>query len=177
MRYIQADGDTFVRHLNSFEPTRFDATHKCLPSKLTEAEATLLGVHKLKLVTPPYHDPTTNDRVDGDAVLIGGVWTQGWEFTATSDAPDRLIAYRTKVQNANKAACTAHIYASYPIEIQASVANSVYVSATSDAYEQTMVDFIANSIAEENRVFDLLELALTVAQIDLVEQPTWPVGV
>lgn len=79
MRYVQANGTTFIRHvIDDGEPTWWDADHNARPSKLTPKEATLFGVHKLQLVTPPFHNPLTQSRTDADAVLVDGVWTQNW---------------------------------------------------------------------------------------------------
>jgi len=78
MRYIQASGTTFTRHVSEFEPTEFDENHNCRPRDLTPEETTTFGVFKLQLVTPPFHNPLTQTRTDGDAVLVNGVWTQNW---------------------------------------------------------------------------------------------------
>jgi hypothetical protein len=86
MRYIQASGSTFVRHIvDNGEPVVFGPNHNTRASKLTPEEATAFGVHKLKLVTPPFHNPLTQTRTDGDAVLVDGVWTQAWQIRNLSD--------------------------------------------------------------------------------------------
>lgn len=74
--YVQADGDTFIRHIHDIEPTRWDDDNFCRVVKLTPEQVVQFGVHQLKLVTPPYYDPATQAREHGPALLIDGVWTQ-----------------------------------------------------------------------------------------------------
>ena len=76
--YIQADGNTFVRHIHDVEPTRWDDDNFCRVVKLTPEQIVQFGVHKLKLITPPYYDPATQKREHGPALLIDGVWTQNY---------------------------------------------------------------------------------------------------
>lgn len=76
--YVQADGDTFVRHIHDVEPTRWDEDNFCRVAKLTPEQIEHYGVHQLKLVTPPYYDPATQTREHGPALLIDGVWTQNY---------------------------------------------------------------------------------------------------
>lgn len=99
MRYVQASGATFVRHvIDNGEPTVFGENHNTRASKLTPEEATAFGVFKLKLVTPPPHNPLTQTRTDGDALLIDGVWTQNWVIV------NMPVAEAATVLNAAKAA-------------------------------------------------------------------------
>jgi len=76
--YVQADGNTFVRHIHDVEPTRWDDDNYCRVAKLTPEQTAHFGVHQLKLVTPPYYDPATQTREHGPALLIDGVWTQNY---------------------------------------------------------------------------------------------------
>jgi len=76
--YIQANGNTFVRHIYDVEPTRWDDDNYCRVAKLTPEQIEQFGVHQLKLVTPPYYDPATQSREHGPALLIDGVWTQNY---------------------------------------------------------------------------------------------------
>jgi len=76
--YVQADGDTFVRHIHDVEPTRWDEDNYCRVAKLTPEQVEHYGVHQLKLVTPPYYDPATQQREHGPALLIDGVWVQNY---------------------------------------------------------------------------------------------------
>jgi hypothetical protein len=76
--YIQANGDTFIRHIHDVEPTHWDEDNFCFARKLTPEQVVQFGVHQLKLVTPPYFDPATQTREHGPAVLIDGVWTQNY---------------------------------------------------------------------------------------------------
>jgi hypothetical protein len=76
--YVQANGDTFVRHIHDVEPTRWDEDNFCRVAKLTPEQIEHYGVHQLKLVAPPYYDPATQTREHGPALLIDGVWTQNY---------------------------------------------------------------------------------------------------
>lgn len=76
--YVQANGDTFVRHIHDVEPTRWDEDNFCRVARLTPEQLEHFGVHQLKLVTPPYYDPATQTREHGPALLIDGVWTQNY---------------------------------------------------------------------------------------------------
>jgi hypothetical protein len=76
--YIQANGDTFIRHIHDVEPTYWDEDNFCRVANLTPDRVERFGVHQLKLVTPPYFDPATQKREHGPALLIDGVWTQNY---------------------------------------------------------------------------------------------------
>lgn len=93
--YVQADGDTFVRHIHDVEPTRWDDDNYCRVANLTPEQAKQFGVHQLKLVTPPYYDPATQTREHGDAVLIDGVWTQNY---VVSELDPEASAEKIKAQ-------------------------------------------------------------------------------
>jgi len=79
--YVQAQGDTFIRHIHDVEPTRWDEDNFCRVVKLTPEQVAHFGVHQLKLITPPYFDPATQQREHGPALLIDGVWTQNYIVT------------------------------------------------------------------------------------------------
>lgn len=108
--YVQANGDTFIRHIHDVEPTRWDEDNFCRVVKLTPEQVAQFGVHYLKLVTPPYFDPVTQRREHGPALLIDGVWTQNY---IVSDSPADEIAAKADAQwsavraerNAKLAAC------------------------------------------------------------------------
>lgn len=97
--YVQAQGDTFIRHIHDVEPTHWDEDNFCRVVKLTPEQIMQFGVHQLKLVTPPYFDPATQQREHGPALLIDGVWTQNYivselatdEATAKADAQWNII--------------------------------------------------------------------------------------
>ena len=72
-------------------------------------------------------------------------------------------------QKAVKSACKGHIHASYPAEIQDSMNFGIYPSEVVD----TAKAFIAACIIEENRVYDLLVLATTKEQVNVIN-PSWP---
>jgi hypothetical protein len=93
--YVQANGDTFVRHIHDVEPTRWDEDNFCRVAKLTPEQIEQFGVHQLKLVTPPYYDPATQTREHGDAVLIDGVWTQNY---VVSELDPELAAAKAEAQ-------------------------------------------------------------------------------
>lgn len=88
--YVQAQGDTFIRHIHDVEPTRWDEDNFCRVVKLTLEQVAHFGVHQLKLVTPPYFDPATQKREHGPALLIDGVWTQN--YVVTNLGPDESAA-------------------------------------------------------------------------------------
>ncbi len=78
MWYVQAQGNTFIRHIFDVEPTQWDADNYCYARRLTEEQVEHFGVHKKQIVTPPYHDPATQSLDEGPALLIDGVWTQNY---------------------------------------------------------------------------------------------------
>ena len=78
MWYVQAQGDTFIRHIFDVEPTQWDADNYCYARRLTDEQIIHFGVHKKQIVTPPYHDPATQSLEEGPALLIDGVWTQNY---------------------------------------------------------------------------------------------------
>jgi hypothetical protein len=78
MWYVQAQGDTFIRHIFDVEPTQWDADNYCYARRLTDEQVERFGVHKKQIVTPPYHDPATQVCEEGPALLIDGVWTQNY---------------------------------------------------------------------------------------------------
>lgn len=88
--YVQAQGNTFVRHIHDVEPTRWDDDNFCRVVRLTPAQVVQFGVHKLKLITPPYFNPATQQREHAPALLIGGVWTQNYIVSAL--ATDEAVA-------------------------------------------------------------------------------------
>jgi hypothetical protein len=81
MWYVQAQGDTFIRHIFDAEPTQWDADNYCYARRLTDEQAAHFGVHKKQIVTPPYFDPATQVREEGPALLIDGIWTQNYMVT------------------------------------------------------------------------------------------------
>jgi hypothetical protein len=78
MWYVQAQGDTFIRHIFDVEPTQWDADNYCYARRLTDEQIVHFGVHKKQIVTPPYHEPATQSLDEGPALLIDGVWTQNY---------------------------------------------------------------------------------------------------
>jgi hypothetical protein len=78
MWYVQAQGDTFIRHIFDVEPTQWDVDNYCYARNLTDEQTARFGVHKKQIVTPPYHDPATQRLEEGPAVLVDGVWTQNY---------------------------------------------------------------------------------------------------
>lgn len=137
-RYVQSDGDTFIRHIFDVEPTRWDADNFCFARKLTAEQAAAFGVSKLRPVTPPYYDPVTQSRYEGDAVLVDGEWTQTW---IVSDADDAEVANRLAAQwanvrqerNARLAACDWTQLPDTPVD---SLAWAEYRQALRDITEQ-----------------------------------------
>ena len=101
MRYVQARGGVFERHVHDVEPTEWDENNYCYARRLDPERAAMLGVHKLKIVTPPYFDPATQKRVERDAILVDGVWTQVYavEELTTEEAEARYNEWATKARS------------------------------------------------------------------------------
>jgi len=78
MWYVQAQGDTFIRHIFDVEPTQWDADNYCYARRLTDEQVERFGVHKKQIVTPPYHEPATQSLDEGPALLVDGVWMQNY---------------------------------------------------------------------------------------------------
>ena len=122
--YVQADGDTFIRHIHDVEPTRWDEDNFCRVAKLTPEQAAHFGVHQLKLVTPPYFDPATQQREHGPALLIEGVWTQNYSVTdlddgeAAAKADAQWVIVRAE-RDAKLAACDWTQVADAPVDAAA----------------------------------------------------------
>jgi hypothetical protein len=77
--YVQAPEGVFSRYLDGYSVTYFNDDNNCRPKDLTPEQALELGVFPLQIVTPPYHDPLTQELVLAPAVLINGTWTQVYE--------------------------------------------------------------------------------------------------
>lgn len=90
----------------------------------------------------------------------------------TSEEISEIVtAKQEELQAQNKTACRKHILNSYNADIQRSAALGVYPSTVIDP----MSEFITACIAEENRVFDLLEAATTIPEIETIQAGlTWP---
>jgi len=95
MHYVQVEGDTFIRHINGFEPTQWDADNYCYAALLTDEQVAHYGVHKKKIVTPPYFDPATQTRAEGPALLVDGVWKQSYVVT---DLDEDTVAAKIEAQ-------------------------------------------------------------------------------
>lgn len=76
--YVQAQGNTFIRHILDVEPTQWDEENFCRVAKLSPEQVEQFGIHQLRLVTPPYYNPATQTREEGPALLVDGVWTQNY---------------------------------------------------------------------------------------------------
>ena len=84
MWYVQAQGDTFIRHIFDVEPTQWDADNYCYVRRLTDEQVVHFGVYKKQIVTPPYHDAATQHLEEGPALLVDGVWTQNYTVSDLS---------------------------------------------------------------------------------------------
>jgi hypothetical protein len=103
MWYVQAQGDTFIRHIFDVEPTQWDADNYCYARRLTDEQVTHFGVYKKQIVTPPYHDPATQSLEEGPALLIDGVWTQNYIVTDLSaDASAAKVSAQWNVIRAER---------------------------------------------------------------------------
>lgn len=105
MKYVQAKDGVFIRHIFDIEPTHWDGNNYCYARKLDPERAILFGVSKLQVVTPPYYNPATQRRIECDAVLVNGVWTQLYAIeqlteeeiaTAYAEAATRIRAERDR---------------------------------------------------------------------------------
>ena len=85
-------------------------------------------------------------------------------------ATQELETRRAEIVAENKAACTGHILARYPLPVQSSANLGVYPAEIKTA----MTDFIGRCIAEENRIFDLLVVAATVQDLEAIAKPKFP---
>lgn len=85
MKYVQSKDGIFIRHVLDVEPTQWDENNYCYARRLDPERAAFLGVSKLKVVTPPYYNPATQRRIECDAVLVDGVWTQVYAVEPLSD--------------------------------------------------------------------------------------------
>lgn len=83
---------------------------------------------------------------------------------------EMLIEAKQNLQTSNKAVCRKHIISKYPLETQSSAVLGVYPAEV----KEVMVSFIAACIAEENRVFDLVEAVTTAEELEAVDKPIWP---
>lgn len=135
--YVQAEGDTFIRHIFDSEPTRWDEDNFCRVVKLTPEQIEKFGVHQLKLVTPPYYDPATQTREHGPALLIDGVWTQNYivsEFDADESAA-MIEAQWTVIRAARN-----KILADTDWWVMKAMETNVTISAERHAYRQALRD-------------------------------------
>jgi hypothetical protein len=100
MRYVQARNGVFERHVLDTAPTRWDENNYCFARRLDPERAAMLGVHKLKIVSPPHFNPATEKRVEKDAVLVNGVWTQVYavEPLTEEEAADRYNEWASRVR-------------------------------------------------------------------------------
>lgn len=145
--YVQANGDTFVRHIHDVEPTHWDEDNFCLVRKLTPEQVEHFGVHQLKLVTPPYFDPATQTREHGPALLIDGVWTQNYivsELDPDASAA-RIEAQWSVVRNErNKMIADTDWWVTKAVE------NGALIAADQSAYRQALRD-----ITEQENPFNI----------------------
>ena len=82
MRYVQTSSGSFARHIrDEFESIRWDETNKTSVRKLPDDKRVEFGISRLQMVTPPAFDSASQTRGEGDAVLVGDVWTQSWVVT------------------------------------------------------------------------------------------------
>jgi hypothetical protein len=98
MKYVQSKDGVFVRHIFDIEPTQWDENNFCFARKLTSEQAENFGVTKLAIVTPPYFNPATQQRNEGPAVLINGVWTQQYVVTALDEEETNIKVLTQAVQ-------------------------------------------------------------------------------
>jgi len=90
--------------------------------------------------------------------------------TRLATTAEILAATKEHAIAANRAECSARIYARYPIGRQLSSLAGLYDSDN----VATMTDWIAANVAAENTAADAIEAATTVQQVEAVTV-AWPV--
>ncbi len=100
-------------------------------------------------------------------VLIAAQPSEFHEFMGGEWQITDVGACRAAIQQRNKLACRAGILTAYPAEIQLSMNAGIYAAEKITEYQ----DFLARMIAEENRVFDLIDAASDPTS---VAAPRWP---
>ena len=98
--YVQAQNGLFSRYLNGYEVTYFNENTNCRPKDLTPDQMLELGVYTLQIVTPPYHNPITQELVLADAELINGVWTQVYKVVNLE--PAQIASNEKEAKYVNK---------------------------------------------------------------------------
>jgi len=159
----------------------------CLPKNFTLGNIISFGIKGYAETQKP--EPSTNLKkiIAGDPVQTeDGNWAQVWaEVDKFSDIPDSLtkaeqetaylaeliISSRIRIQNQNKANCKSLIYTRYNQEFQ----NNMGIGLIPEATAATAATWIMDMREEENRVFDLLEAATTLEELNAIETPTWEV--
>jgi len=76
MKYVQEKNGVFIRQIIDTKPTRWDKNTFCFAYRLTPELAEKFGVRKLKIVTPPYFDPSHQRRREVDPIFVNGEWLQ-----------------------------------------------------------------------------------------------------
>jgi hypothetical protein len=137
MWYVQAQGDTFIRHIFDAEPTQWDENNYCYVSGLTPEQTAHFGVHKKQIVTPPYFDPATQVREEGPAVLIDGVWTQTY---IVSDLDADASATKVGAQWAVVRAERNKLLADCDWWVTKAAETSTAISAEQHTYRQALRD-------------------------------------
>lgn len=135
--YIQANGNTFIRHIHDVEPTRWDENNFCRVANLTPEQIEHFGVHQLKLVTPPYFDPATQTREHGPALLIDGVWTQNYivsELDADASATKIKAQWNVVRNERNKMIADTDWWVTKAVE------NGALIVDDQSAYRQALRD-------------------------------------
>jgi hypothetical protein len=95
LKYIQHKNGIFIRHIHDVEPTQWDENNFCFARKLSQEQREYFGVSKLKIVTPPYFDKSTQKRIEGPALFQDGVWVQQYIVTPL-DEDERQIEANSK---------------------------------------------------------------------------------
>jgi hypothetical protein len=138
MWYVQAQGDTFIRHIFDVEPTQWDADNYCYARRLTDEQVEYFGVHKKQIVTPPYHDPATQLLEEGPALLIDGVWTQNYTVSDLSadESAAKVGAQWTVIRAERNKLLAASDWTQLPDASADAAAWAVYRQALRDITEQ-----------------------------------------
>ena len=108
------------------------------------------------------------DWIVSDGVIVA--WNlPGPQPTPAEIAAAELPSAKAAAIAANRAECSARIYARYPPGRQLSALAGLYDSAN----VATMTDWIAANISAENTAADLIEAATTVQAVEAVSV-SWP---
>ena len=126
MTYTQLSPTGTIKHVLTDAIVEWDATHKCHPHALTDAEKALFCVWPYQHTTPPDHNPRTQglrENLTGQAVILDGAVLQQWEVYPLP--ADEVEANREQaVQQARESAKSARAAAVEAITVTTAAGNT-----------------------------------------------------